>query len=186
MRYRMSSFLQKINIRLRATFFLVIAACVTCVTEWVTALRSLRSRHSWLKGKRYDILLLPSEKVLHNQTWAPRSPVCLLSPCNDSLKRTTLEAEAGKRGTETQLHWQWVEACELQVNSGLIIIRQASEGPACYQWEGLMRPNSIFPRVQPRCVHVSKKDLLKFCWSVGICTRVHPQIRCINSGKQAW
>lgn len=37
-----------------------------------------------------------------------------------------------------------LKACELQVNSGLIIIRQARDGLAYYQWEGQMGPNRIF------------------------------------------
>lgn len=75
--------LTKINIRLHATFFLVIVASVTS-TVCVTSLSWLRSRHSWflsqlLKGNRYDVLSLQSEKVLHNQAWAQQSPVGVTS-----------------------------------------------------------------------------------------------------------
>lgn len=99
----------------------------------------------------------------------PQSVSLLLPPWNKSLNRCHWKPRLENRETNS-LTVSGLKACELQVNSGLIIIRQARDGLAYYQWEGQMRPNRIFfPGFSRACVHVSKKDLLNF-W---VCSRTY-------------
>lgn len=116
----------------------------------------------------------------------PQSVSLLLLPWNKSPNWRRWKQRLEKE--ERQIARQWVDWKHVNCRwtlDWLSYARQEMGWPAISgraKWD----QTGFFPRVQLRCMHVSKKDLLNFCGSVHVHTRERPQIRCINSGNEAW
>lgn len=117
----------------------------------------------------------------------PQSVSLLLPPWNKSLNRCHWKPRlAGKEGR--QIAWQWVDWKHVNCRwtlDWLSYARQEMGWPTISGRAKWDQTGFLFPGFS-RAACMFPKRICSISGSARIRTREHPQIRCINSGNEAW